>query len=147
MRRRAPTENPVGGNYTWYDSRKDPPEILPLLYCIGAILQGRDINSWVQRLLPPNDPHYAAGDPGWEIRNVDDSRNLLLDANGKFVYHAWTDESMSGLHPSEGIYDEDMVKIHLHKTLVNFAEAHPDRKTEVDEVIARYTLDPNSERS
>lgn len=139
MVRRKISEKQIGGNYTWWDAETDSPDLLPLLYCIGNAVPSRPLDRFLRGIFTDDENALGGGDPGWTW-----FRELRSD--GTYEYHAWTYGDVSGLDPCEGVYDEATVKQHVHRTLVNFAAAHPDRKTEVEEVIARYKLATNSGR-
>ena len=140
MKRRKASETLAGGNYTWYDFEVDGAHLLPLLYCIGHAVHRRPLDYFFKGIFTDDELAPGGGDPGW-------SWYRELQPDGTYDYHAWTYEDISGLDPCEGVYDEATVKLHVHRTLLNFAEAHPDRATEVNEVIARYGLNLSGEKS
>jgi hypothetical protein len=92
----------------------------PLDYFLGGILTG-------------DESAPSGGDPGWV---------LYQDRveQGRIIYHAWTNADISELDPCEADYDEATVKLHVRRTLDNFAKAHPERQADVDKVIAKYAL-------
>lgn len=132
------------GNYIRWDAEKEPATLRPLLECLRfAINDLAPLDYWIGRMFPASEPQYAGGDPGWQITNYDPATGeILSDADGAAAYRCW-------IHPdycdvTEGEYDVATLKSHIHRTLMNFAEAHPDRRAEVEEVVARYTLDSKS---
>lgn len=130
---RKVSEKRIGGNYTWWDADRDSVVLLPLLYCIGNALPYRPLDYFLRGLFTDDELAPGGGDPGWVWY-----RDKKED--GSYTYHAWTNEDISGLTPSEADYDEVTVKLHVRRTLDNFEQAHPDRASEVQAVIQRYDL-------
>lgn len=130
------------GEYVWLKRDESTLSLYPLAECLSYVINSfQPLDYWLRQIFPSTEPHYAGGDPGWEITNYDpDTGEMLYDETGNIKYHAWTNEDISGLDPCEGEYDEATVKKHVLRTLENFRHAHPERTKEVDEVIARYQL-------
>jgi hypothetical protein len=108
----------------------------PLLYCLGFAVEnvaGKPVDYFLRGILNGDEDAPSGGDPGWVLY-----RDRF--ENGQVVYHAFTNPEMSGLDPSEADYDEVTVKLHVRRTLDNFAKAHPERQAEVREVVTKYRL-------
>lgn len=95
-----------------------PSEILPVDYFISKFLK---------------EGGGGGGDPGWEIehRSTPDGRGL---------YYVWGDSDISGIEPADKEYPSELVYEFLKRSLLEFAEAYPERGGEVDEVISKYKL-------
>jgi hypothetical protein len=136
---RKASERLIGGNYTWWDAEKDSAALLPLLYCIGNAIPHEPLDYFLRGIFTDDKLAPGGGDPGWTWY-----RDRLPD--GSYTYHAWTNEDSSGLDPCEGDYDEATVKLHVYRTLMNFAETHSESKDEVEDVVARYALRPSKDQ-
>jgi hypothetical protein len=120
--------------YVSVDWKFDGEDIEPLLYCLRfAISDAFPVDYFLRGILMGDESAPSGGDPGWVLYQD------RVEA-GRMIYHAWTNPDMSYLGPSEGDYDEDIVKLHVRRTLDNFAKAHPECRTEVDQIVAQYDL-------
>jgi hypothetical protein len=118
--------------YVSVDWEVDGDNIEPLLYCLSFAIQlNRPLDYFLPGILTGEGT--SGGDPGWVM--YPERRS-----DGRTVYVAWTNPDMSDLDPCEGEYDEATVKLHVRRTLNNFAHAHPESTAEVDRLVAKYGL-------
>lgn len=73
------------------------------------------------------------GDSEWEIDHIP-------DADHPGVYKVWADADVSGIEPSESIFDAQAFRNALKVTLLAFGDEFSEREEEVRDVIARFDL-------
>jgi hypothetical protein len=73
------------------------------------------------------------GDPGWEIQHY-------LNDDGHERFDVWLDPRVSGLAKPNGTYDADVVRRTTREVLNAFADAHPGRRSEVDQLLIACNL-------
>jgi hypothetical protein len=102
-----------------------------VLLWVIAPSENLPVNFLLNRVF--KNPDGIGGDPGWEIefRHVKE---------GEGLYYVWADQDISGIEPDEREYSVDYFNEILRNALLEFSEAHPERCSEVYEVIRRYGL-------
>lgn len=104
-----------------------------LLYWVLAwvVTQSVPLDHWLGPILEPDGG--LAGDPGWEIDH-------LPNTDGPDLYKVWADPEISGIEPSEVVFDARQFSDALKETLLAFRTEFPERAVEVNDVITRCCL-------
>lgn len=106
----------------------------PLLYCIYEIINGgKDLEYYLRGTIDKDPMEPVGGDPGWQLYSE-------IQKDGTELYHAWVDEEMIGIEPSEGWYDEKTVKFYIRQGLDNILKEQPNREAEIYSIFKKYDL-------
>jgi hypothetical protein len=76
---------------------------------------------------------HAGGDPGWEIEN-------LTTPDGQVEFYVWVDPDLLPMEQHEGKYPENTFQMAVKNALLEYLVAYPEKKGEVNMVLARYKL-------
>ncbi|WP_133295620.1 MULTISPECIES: hypothetical protein [Burkholderia] len=107
------------------------PEQLLYWVLTWVVAQSVPLDRWLTLILQPNGG--LGGDPGWEIDHIP-------DADHPGGYKVWADPDVSGIEPSESIFDAHAFRNALKVTLLAFGDEFSEREEEVRDVIARFDL-------
>jgi len=107
------------------------PEQLLYWVLTWVVAQSVPLNHWLVPILQPNGG--LGGDPGWEIDHIPGTDDL-----GK--YKVWADPDMSGIEPSERIFDAEEFRNASKMTPLAFGDEFPEKGREVRDVILRFCL-------
>ncbi|WP_131931306.1 MULTISPECIES: hypothetical protein [Burkholderia] len=109
----------------------EEPERLLYWVLTWVVAQSVPLDHWLAAILQPNGG--LGGDPGWEIDHIP-----CTDHPG--TYKVWADLDVSGIEPSERIFDAQTFRNALRVTLLAFGDEFPEREKEVRNVIVRFDL-------
>ncbi|WP_192387163.1 hypothetical protein [Burkholderia cepacia] len=107
------------------------PEQLLYWVLTWVVAQSVPLDRWLTLILQPNGG--LGGDPGWEIDHIP-------DADHPGGYKVWADPGVSGIEPSESIFDAQAFRNALKVTLLAFGDEFSEREEEIRDVIARFDL-------
>ncbi|NHB06909.1 hypothetical protein ACQ4K0_00350 [Burkholderia cepacia] len=107
------------------------PEQLLYWVLTWVVAQSVPLDRWLTLILQPNGG--LGGDPGWEIDHIP-------DADHPGGYKVWADPDVSGIEPSESIFDAQAFRNALKVTLLAFGDEFSEREEEIRDVIARFDL-------
>lgn len=114
---------------------------IPLANCVDYAFPAMDRKEYwfyVPALFTPDEPGYAAGDPGWHI-------SRFTNDSGKVMYSAEYNTHLKDVGWLEGEYDEATVKKYFARTMREYARRHPETQARIDQLIQTYQLEPQEE--
>lgn len=80
----------------------------------------------IEEMLAPEGE--IGGDPGWEIHH-------FIHDDGIEKFDVWVDPRVSGIEKFKCTYQADVVRKTTREVLDAFADAHPDKRSELDKLL------------
>jgi hypothetical protein len=131
----------------------DNDRLALLSHCLmWVFFYERDRHRYIKGLLgPPGQGGLSGGDPGFSMGLVKEQSDadypdlwkacLQQSKNpNEGCYEFFADSYVSGIEPDTAYYPVEEVRYYIKLALHNLAKQHPEKKSEVDELLERYHL-------